>query len=112
VNIVRNAFDAMPEGGQLTVTSNEVDGDVEIAFSDTGAGMTRETLDRIWSPLFTTKAKGVGLGLPIAKRLTEAHDGSIRAEAHVGGGATFTVRLPIKPREDTQEKRIAWKSVQ
>jgi len=53
-------------------------------------------MKRLWTPLYTTKAKGIGLGLPIAKRIVEAHGGSIRAESRVGKGSTFTVTIPMK----------------
>jgi PAS domain S-box-containing protein len=96
VNIIRNAFDAMPRGGKLTITSKEADGKVDITFSDTGAGMTKDTIDKLWSPLFTTKAKGVGLGLPICKRIVEAHGGSISVQSELGKGSTFTVTFPAK----------------
>jgi signal transduction histidine kinase len=99
LNIVENAFDAMPDGGQLTITSTEVDGTVKIAFSDTGCGMSKEIIEKLWSPLFTTKAKGMGLGLPISKRIVEAHGGTIAVGSEVGKGATFTLTLPTSTRD-------------
>jgi len=98
VNIMKNAIDAMPEGGKLTITSKESNGNLEIAFADTGEGMTKEILDKLWTPLFTTKAKGMGLGLSICKRLVDAHEGNISAESKVGEGTIFTVTVPIKPK--------------
>ena len=97
VNLITNAVDAMPEGGTLTISSRQSNGDVEIAFSDTGIGMTKETLEKLGTPLFTTKAKGMGFGLPIVRRIVEAHGGSIFVESTVGKGSTFKVRLPIRP---------------
>jgi hypothetical protein len=67
-----------------------------MVFRDTGEGMTEETLQEIWNPLFTTKAKGMGYGLPIAKRFVEEHGGSISVESRLGEGTTLTVTLPIK----------------
>jgi PAS domain S-box-containing protein len=96
LNLTLNALDAMPKGGTLTITSTRSGDNVHITFKDTGEGMTTETLARLWSPLFTTKAKGMGFGLPIAKRLVEAHGGSISVETKLGKGSTFTVTLPIK----------------
>jgi PAS domain S-box-containing protein len=95
VNLIRNAVDAMPEGGTLTIMSSKSDGKLQTSFTDTGVGMTREDMEKLWNPLFTTKARGIGLGLPIAKRLVEAHGGSISVESDVGKGTVFTVTLPI-----------------
>jgi two-component system cell cycle sensor histidine kinase/response regulator CckA len=96
VNLIGNAVDAMPKGGTLTIASTRSGGNARITFRDTGEGMTTETSAKLWSPLFTTKAKGMGLGLPIAKRLVEAHGGSISVESKDGKGSTFNVTLPIK----------------
>ena len=96
LNLTLNAVDAMPKGGTLTITSTRSGDNVHITFKDTGEGMTTETLARLWSPLFTTKAKGMGFGMAITKRLVEAHGGSISVETKVGKGSTFTVTLPIK----------------
>jgi signal transduction histidine kinase len=97
VNLIDNAIDAMPQGGTLTVSSSEVDGIVEISVADTGTGMTQEVVQKLWVPLFTTKQKGMGLGLPICKRIVEAHGGSISVQSILGKGSTFTVKLPTKP---------------
>jgi PAS domain S-box-containing protein len=94
-NITRNAFDAMPEGGKLTITSKNSGGSVDFAFTDTGVGISKEVLEKIWTPLFTTKSKGIGLGLPICKRFVEAHGGRITVESEVNEGTTFTVTIPI-----------------
>jgi len=104
VNIIKNAADAMPKGGKLTIESRESNGDLEIVFSDTGVGMSEETLRNICRPLFTTKAKGMGFGLPICKRFVEAHGGKICARSTIGKGSTFTVTLPIQPHMEENEK--------
>jgi PAS domain S-box-containing protein len=96
MNLIRNAFDAMPKGGTLTITSSKSGDSLHVAFKDTGEGMTTETLAKLWSPLFTTRSKGMGLGLAIIKRFVEAHEGSIDVESKPGQGSTFTVTLPIK----------------
>jgi signal transduction histidine kinase len=93
INLIKNAVEAMPDGGTLTITSKNSDGNVEIRFIDTGVGMTKEAQERIWRPFFTTKAKGMGFGLPITKRIIEAHGGSVSAESTVGKGATFKITL-------------------
>jgi PAS domain S-box-containing protein len=108
VNIITNAIDAMPETGTLTVTSKAVKGNVEIAFKDTGTGMPKETLSNIWSPLFTTKAKGMGFGLPVCKRIVEAHGGKISVESTLGKGTTVTITIPVNPQpvDEGEEKWI------
>jgi len=107
VNIIKNAVDAMPNGGRLTITSREMKDCVVISFSDTGIGISREVASKIWTPLFTTKAKGMGFGLPICKRIVEGHGGKITVESISGKGSTFTMTLPIEPKiEENQETWI------
>jgi len=77
---------------------------VEITFTDTGVGMPKETLKKIWNPFFTTKAKGMGLGLSICKRIVEAHGGKISVKSALKKGTTFKVTLPIKPKKLGGEK--------
>jgi signal transduction histidine kinase len=103
-NIIKNAFDAMPTGGKLTIRSRESNGHLEVVFSDTGVGMSEETLKDIYRPLFTTKAKGMGFGLPICKRFVEAHGGKISAKSTIGKGSTFIVTIPIKPCQEKSEE--------
>jgi len=113
INIITNAFDAMPEGGTLTVTSRAVKGKVEITFKDTGTGMSKETLSKLTrgSPLFTTKAKGMGLGLPICKRIVEAHGGKISLESALGKGTTITITIPVNPKPVNESEVIFNESV-
>ena len=96
VNIMRNAVDAMPNGGTLTISSRQTGTDLEFAFCDTGLGMPKEVLDRMWTPFFTTKAKGMGLGLSICRRIVEAHNGKIVVSSAEGKGTTFTVTFPLE----------------
>lgn len=96
--IIKNAYDAMPDGGKLTITCTESFGNAVFDFQDTGVGMSEETLAQMWTPLFTTKAKGMGLGLPICKRLIEAHTGTINAKSVVGRGTTISIALPMEPK--------------
>jgi len=105
LNLITNAVDAMPEGGTLTISSRQSNCDVEIAFSDTGIGMTKETMEKFGTPLLTTKAKGMGFGLAIVKRIVEAHGGSVFAETTAGRGSTFRVKLPIEPELKEVNKR-------
>ncbi len=96
VGIIKNAFDAMPEGGKLVITSQNISEHVVIRFEDAGIGMSQETLSKLWTPLFTTKAKGMGFGLANCKRIVEAHGGDIRVESELGKGSVFTVMLPLE----------------
>ncbi len=96
-NIILNGIQAMPEGGRLSVKS-EVESPewLTISFTDTGMGIPEENLNKLFEPLFTTKAKGIGLGLAITKTLIERHGGVIQVQSKVGKGSTFTVRLPMR----------------
>jgi signal transduction histidine kinase len=68
---------------------------VEILFSDTGAGMPKEVMENLWKPLQTTKAKGMGMGLAIVKRIVDAHGGKVSLENRTGEGTTISIQLPI-----------------
>src|SRR3972149_7138872 len=107
VNIIKNAFDAMPNGGTLTITSKAAEDNVAISFADTGAGVLEETLSKLGSPLFTTKAKGMGFGLSIFKRIVEAHDGKISVESTIGKGTTVTVTIPVNPKAPTENEEAS-----
>jgi signal transduction histidine kinase len=93
-NLVRNAREAMPNGGRLSLTVRRVDGQVEVAVSDTGVGIAAEQLGRIMEPLYSTKARGLGLGLALARAILEKNHGSLRVASEPGRGSTFTVSLP------------------
>ena len=102
-NFIKNAIEAMPQGGKLAISSQTLDGEVKFKFVDTGAGMTKEVLDKIWTPFFTTKAKGMGLGLAICRRIIDAHVGKVSVESIVGEGTTFTVNLPIETKSGSEK---------
>jgi PAS domain S-box-containing protein len=102
-NLIRNAYEAMPKGGCLRVTTRAGDGWVLVSIRDTGTGISREDLGRMFEPLMTTKAGGTGLGLPVAKTLVEGHGGSIEVDSEPGKGSTFTVKLPVKQRSRAGE---------
>jgi len=94
LNLFANACDAMGGAGELSVRADEEDTAVRIRVSDTGAGMSRETVDKIFEPFFTTKDKGTGLGLAIVFNIIQKHGGSMQAESTEGAGTTFVITLP------------------
>ncbi len=106
INLITNAIDAMPEAGKLEIRSNQTKDNTEIEFADTGVGIPEEILSKIFSPLFTTKAKGMGFGLPICKRIVESHGGTITVKTVVNEGTTFTVTLPIKPKFEIVDEKV------
>ena len=95
-NLINNAIQAMPDGGELTVTAYEKEKSVIITVGDTGVGIPENVKPLIFKPLMTTKAKGQGLGLAVVKRLVEALGGQIGFESQEGKGTTFTIELPIQ----------------
>ncbi len=99
-NLILNAAQAMPSGGQLNINVSRKNNEVFISFKDTGIGIPEENKPKIFQPLFTTKAKGQGLGLAVVKRLIEAHNGEISFKSMVGKGSTFTVKLPLTSEEE------------
>jgi PAS domain S-box-containing protein len=120
-NLITNALQAMPEGGTLSIGARSVpsskfkvqgsdtgpwspvpgpDALIEIAVVDTGTGITPENMKRLFQPLFSTKARGIGLGLAISKSLAEANGGAIEVSSRLGEGTTFTVTLPAVGKEE------------
>jgi PAS domain S-box-containing protein len=96
-NLLQNAFDAMPDGGTVTVTCEPMEEQIVVAVQDEGTGIDSEQRDRLFEPLVTTKAYGLGLGLPIAKALIDNQGGSIRYAPASSGGARFEISLPRPP---------------
>ena len=108
LNLIGNAYQAMPEGGSVTVAVADDGQNARLRVSDTGAGMNDEVRAKLFEPFFTTKARGVGLGLAVCKRIIDAHNGSIDVDSSPGAGSTFTVvlpqlRLPRQPGADDRE---------
>jgi len=98
LNLCVNALEAMPGGGQLTVTTRAQGDTVAIDVTDTGAGIPRENLDRIMKPFFSTKPHGTGLGLPLVARVVRTHGGKVSVQSEVGRGTTFRLELPLRSR--------------
>lgn len=95
LNLLRNAREAMPQGGTVTVATRLVAGSaVEVTIDDEGVGIDPESRPRLFEPFFTTKGKGTGLGLAITRQIVEVHGGSIGAEARAGGGTRLRLRFP------------------
>jgi len=103
LNLAINGIQALENGGTLRVSTKKTEGVVEVSFRDTGVGIPIENMEKLFSPFFTTKAKGMGMGLAICKRLVDAHGGSIEVESEEGKGSTFMVKLPIQ-QENGGEK--------
>jgi signal transduction histidine kinase len=99
LNIVQNAVEAMPEGGNLMIKTSRTDDSVEISIIDSGIGILPENMPKLFTPLFSTKTKGLGLGLTVCKQIVESNGGKIIAKSKVGQGTTFTVKFPIQTRD-------------
>ena len=117
LNLCINAVQAMREGGILTISCQvrqmpasdapgRTSGWLEITVSDTGPGIAIDQIDRIFQPFYTTKAHGIGLGLPISRRLVEDHQGILSVESRPGFGATFSIQLPL-PEEPLSDQEGA-----
>jgi len=101
INIILNALDAMPGGGQLTIQTGQQGRQAIIKIADTGLGIKPEHLPRVFDPFFTTKGigKGTGLGLSISFAIIKEHEGQILVDSQVGQGTTFTIILPVNLAE-------------
>jgi signal transduction histidine kinase len=96
INIMKNGMQAMGQGGILRVETHSLNDHVEVVISDSGSGIPPEQMEKIFNYYYTTKDKGVGLGLPIAHRIIEAHGGQLKVESRVGFGTKVTVALPVE----------------
>jgi signal transduction histidine kinase len=102
-NLISNGVEAMPEGGTLEIRAldNEMEKQITVSVHDTGIGMTPEQQAKLFQPLFTTKARGIGLGLVVVKNLTEANGGRIEVQSEAGKGTTFSVTFPYEMENRT-----------
>lgn len=95
LNLIKNAQEEMPDGGTLSITVRQEGGQAVLLIQDSGSGIEESDLPLLFEPFFTRKGAGTGLGLSITRRIIEEHGGDITAENLVGGGACFTVTLPV-----------------
>lgn len=102
LNLILNGIEAMPNGGTLTIRTAAERGDVVAQVSDSGTGIEPENLEKIFQPLFTTKTKGIGLGLAVSRRLAEANGGRLVVSSRPGAGSTFTLAFPPAGREEAR----------
>ncbi|MBU4320009.1 MAG: two-component sensor histidine kinase, partial [Nitrospinae bacterium] len=94
-NVVLNAFQAMPDGGALTIKTEPVEGMISIIISDTGKGIPEDELPKVYEPFYTTKRNGLGLGLAMTKRVVEEHGGKVSIHSIAGDGSTVVITLPV-----------------
>jgi signal transduction histidine kinase len=99
MNIVLNAIEAMREGGTLSVVTRQAGEAVQLEISDTGGGIGEEEAKKIFEPFYTTKAQGLGLGMPYAKRIIEQHGGTVSVNSRLGEGTTISIALPAAQQE-------------
>src|SRR5215471_12556903 len=104
-NIAINALQSMPAGGHLAARVQRSDGSVAVSISDTGVGISEESLGKIFEPYFSTKQAGFGLGLAVTKKIIEEHRGSVNVSSRVDHGTTFTLRLPVIDDSEGSDER-------
>lgn len=106
LNLAVNSIEAMPDGGTLTLSVSEKPGHVILAVADTGTGITEENVRKLYSPFFTTKPEGNGLGLIEVQKVAQAHGGAIELDTEIGRGTTFSLKLPIGNQGNNSRKDI------
>nr|NIO68001.1 two-component sensor histidine kinase [Anaerolineae bacterium] len=106
INIMLNAYQAMPDGGTLHITTRQVGSELQVIFTDTGVGIPPENVQNIFDPFFTTKevGEGTGLGLSVSYGIVKAHGGDIEVESQAGKGTTFVIKLPLEKSEGDERQ--------
>lgn len=99
MNLILNAIEAMPHGGTLSIAANQTDETLRLEITDTGTGMGEEEVKKILEPFYTTKERGLGLGMPYATRVIEQHGGALSINSQKGEGTTISITLPAGPQE-------------
>src|SRR6185503_20662165 len=99
MNLILNAIEAMPEGGTLNIAIDQTDETLRLEITDTGRGIVDEEAKKIFEPFYTTKAQGLGLGMPYAKKIIDQHSGAVSLNSRPGEGTTISVTLPAAPKE-------------
>jgi signal transduction histidine kinase len=107
LNLILNAMQAMPDGGELVVRTSEIGGNVALYLIDTGCGMDERTASRMFDTFFSTKPGGSGLGLPTTAKIIESHGGRISVQSEIGRGTQFTVEIPVPARLDRQSEETS-----
>ena len=105
INIMKNGMQAMGQGGTLRIETKSLKDRVEVTISDSGSGIPPDQMEKIFNYYYTTKEKGVGLGLPIAHRIIEAHEGHLKIESRVGVGTKVTMTLPVERRNEAGSRK-------
>ncbi len=111
VNIITNGMQAMRNGGTLRVSTKKTNDLVEVSFEDTGVGMSKENMKKLFTPFFTTKAQGMGMGLAICKKFVDCNGGSIEVESEEGKGSKITIKLPIKDERVSGRNALLVKNI-
>ncbi len=96
LNILKNSFESMPEGGELSITTRLKDENVEVKITDTGSGINRSDVRRVFDPFYSTKVKGTGLGLALTMKTVEGHGGDINCESTIAKGTTMIISFPVE----------------
>jgi signal transduction histidine kinase len=109
LNLIRNALDAMPEGGELTVGTFLDSGQVRLSVKDSGHGMNAELAREVFTPFFTTKARGTGLGLTLVQQIAVEHGGHVECDSAPRQGATFTIFLPASKKIENSSRLLIGK---